>query len=314
MTTNVLDTKYQKSPDFPPDKSDLWPFAVEHDGWMLAHNSIRKEIEDMIEALEASKKRGGALQEWEVACVTTAWKTHYLHIHSHHSNEDALITPYYGALQEWEVACVTTAWKTHYLHIHSHHSNEDDMLTPYLETRINYPDKLTADHKELVAKLDRIDAIVESLGQKEEEGNLSGLTEEMLSELREYQGLMLPHLKEEEDEGLALSRAYFEPHEIGEITQKIIAGSPKIEMGSFIVCQGIDEFRNGFMKRHQIPAVAWDAQFKDCATVFDKDFTKPVEALKTGIQIEQEEKDAGSTTIQTTLVSDAVDIGKHQEP
>jgi len=231
----------------------------------------------MIEALEASKKRGGALQEWEVACVTTAWKTHYLHIHSHHSNED-------------------------------------DMLTPYLETRINYPDKLTADHKELVAKLDRIDAIVESLGQKEEEGNLSGLTEEMLSELREYQGLMLPHLKEEEDEGLALSRAYFEPHEIGEITQKIIAGSPKIEMGSFIVCQGIDEFRNGFMKRHQIPAVAWDAQFKDCATVFDKDFTKPVEALKTGIQIEQEEKDACSTTIQTTLVSDAIDVGKHQEP
>ncbi|CAJ1934842.1 unnamed protein product [Cylindrotheca closterium] len=170
---------------------------------MLAHNAIRMEIEEMIQALEASKKRGG--------------------------------------IQKWEIACVTKAWKTHYLHVHSHHSNKDAMLMPYLETRISYPDKLTSDHKELVTKLDRINAVVESLGQKEEGDSVT----ELVGAFREYQGLMLPHLKEEE-----VSRAYFEPPEIGEITQRILAsaGAPKVEMGSFIVCQGINGFRNGFME------------------------------------------------------------------
>ncbi|CAJ1956723.1 unnamed protein product [Cylindrotheca closterium] len=234
MTLDPLDKKYQKSPDFPPDKADNWPYPPEQDGWMLAHNSIRKEVEQMIEALEACNKSGN-VQQWQAACVKRFWK--------------------------------------------SHHSNEDDVMTPYLETRVNYPEKLTSDHTDLVNKLDRVDALVESLGQKEGD-NLA----ELIKEMKEYKEIMFPHLKEEEELGLPLSRAYFTKEEIGAQTQKILSRAPKVELGSFIVCQGVDEFRNGFMKRNQIPTIAWYAQFKGCVAAFDQEFTKPLEAVKTGTE------------------------------
>lgn len=74
MTFDPLDKKYQKSPDFPPDKAEKWPFPEAQDGWMLAHNAIRSEVEQMLDALEACKKRG-AIQQWEVVCVKVFWKT-----------------------------------------------------------------------------------------------------------------------------------------------------------------------------------------------------------------------------------------------
>lgn len=120
------------------------------------------------------------------------------------------------------------AWKVHGTHIHSHHSNEDSLFTPYLETRINYPEKLTSDHTELVEKLERVGSMVESLGQKEGDS-----VSELLKEMKEYQAIMLPHLREEEEQGLPLSRAYFTPEEIGAITQKIVRSIPKVSKSRF---------------------------------------------------------------------------------
>ena len=154
------------------------------------------------------------------------------------------------------------------------------MLTPFLETRINYPEKLTDDHTDLIAKLDRVGSVVKSLGQREGDS-----VAELLKEIKEYQGIMLPHLLEEEEEGLPLSRAYFEPHEIGAVTQMIVGGSPKVEMGSFIMCQGVDAFRNVFMPRRKIPSFVWHIQFKSQAAEFESEFTKPIEALKTGVEL-----------------------------
>ena len=74
MAFDPLDKKYQKLTSFPPDKTDTWPYPVEQDGWTLAHNGIRMEVEQIIKALEASKRRG-AMQQWEVACVKKFWKT-----------------------------------------------------------------------------------------------------------------------------------------------------------------------------------------------------------------------------------------------
>lgn len=59
-------------------------------------------------------------------------------------------------------------------------------------------------------------------------------------------------------------------------------------MGSFVVYQGIDEFRNGFMKRNGIPAIAWYAKFKGCVAAFDREFAKPLEAVKTGTEPTEE--------------------------
>lgn len=73
MTFDPLDKKYQKCPAFSADKAGLWLFPVEQDGWTLAHNGIRMEIEQMLDALKACSKRG-AIQQWEVACVQAFWK------------------------------------------------------------------------------------------------------------------------------------------------------------------------------------------------------------------------------------------------
>jgi hemerythrin-like domain-containing protein len=131
-----------------------------------------------------------------------------------------------GACQEWEVACIQQFWNTHYIHIHSHHSNEDVLMVPVLETRFNYPDKFVADHDQLVAKLDKVAGMVKSLGQKEGDS-----VDELLTDLKEYEVMMLPHLKAEEVESLPLMRAYFTKAEIGKVTQSIVSKSPKVRVG-----------------------------------------------------------------------------------
>jgi hemerythrin-like domain-containing protein len=130
-----------------------------------------------------------------------------------------------GAVQQWEVACIQQFWNSHYIHIRSHHSNEDVLMVPVLETRFHYPEKFVADHEEVIAKLDKLAKIVKSLGQKEGDS-----VDELMTELKEYEVMMLPHLKTEEDECLPLLRAYFTKPEIGKVTQSILSKSPKVRV------------------------------------------------------------------------------------
>eukprot|EP00980_Cylindrotheca_fusiformis_P019518 scaffold6758_cov60-Cylindrotheca_fusiformis.AAC.1 len=68
MTFDPLDKKWQLSPDFPPDKLATWSHPIEDDGWVRAHNSLRAEMVQMIEALEAIHSRG-TLEAWEIDCI-----------------------------------------------------------------------------------------------------------------------------------------------------------------------------------------------------------------------------------------------------
>jgi hypothetical protein len=49
-----------------------------------------------------------------------------------------------------------------------------------------------------------------------------------------YEDIVLPHLKEEEEIGLLLFRAYFSPIEARAIIEQIVKKTPSTEMGSFI--------------------------------------------------------------------------------
>ena len=64
------------------------------DGWMHAHNSLRDEMRNLVEALEVTHGRRASLEEWEVKCIKRAWAAHEVHVHSHHNNEDAIMVPY----------------------------------------------------------------------------------------------------------------------------------------------------------------------------------------------------------------------------
>ena len=64
---------------------------------------------------------------------------------------------------DWEVASIQRWWKSHFIHIHSHHQNEDEKMNPYLRERILYPEKLEADHIILTSHLDTIAGLVDNL-------------------------------------------------------------------------------------------------------------------------------------------------------
>jgi hemerythrin-like domain-containing protein len=240
MTFDATDKKFQVSDEFPPDKESMWHYPADQDGWMHAHNAIRREIKLMIEALEAMKERGN-LEEWQAEFMKKAW-------------------------------C-----DVHYTHIMNHHSNEDDLFVPFFKERFHYPDKCVADHEELVNQLNRVDELIKSLGKQEGDS-----VDQLLKEMKHYQEIMLPHLKQEEDECLPLQRAYFTPKEIGVFLQKILSESPKAELGSFVKCMGADNFRNIFMKQEGIPCFVWYLQFSGCLKAFEKEFTKPIDALISG--------------------------------
>lgn len=61
-----------------------------------------------------------------------------------------------GAVTDWEVEAIKEWWALHSEHIHGHHHNEDDIMNPFLRSRINLPDKLEADHKILLAHMDKL--------------------------------------------------------------------------------------------------------------------------------------------------------------
>ena len=91
---DATDSKYQLKDEFKPDKEKLWPYPIEEDGWVHAHNALRYEIRELIEAVDATNRRSPRLQQWEIDCIAKAWKGHEEHIHSHHSNEDDILAPY----------------------------------------------------------------------------------------------------------------------------------------------------------------------------------------------------------------------------
>lgn len=166
MTSKVAYTPSNKdlqvSKDFPPDKESTWKHPKEKDGWVLAHNSLRTEIKDMIECLKATSGRGSNIQAWEAKCIQTFWKAHFEHIEAHHQNED-------------------------------------DLFVPFLKTRFQVPDKVAVDHKELVDMMKKINGMVEDLKEgssvKEVLATMQDYKKLMLPHLAEEEEECLPLMR-----------------------------------------------------------------------------------------------------------------------
>jgi hemerythrin-like domain-containing protein len=120
---DVLDPKYQLSDQYKPDKEKQYKHPIEQDGWVIAHNALRGEIQLLRDALYAMKQRDQSLQAWEVASLQSAIDGHILHILGHHSNED-------------------------------------DIVVPECRKRFLYPEKLETDHEILVKKIETIKGIM----------------------------------------------------------------------------------------------------------------------------------------------------------
>jgi hemerythrin-like domain-containing protein len=178
--------------------------------------------------------------------------------------------------QEWELAALLQVAAAHLDHIHGHHSNEDDVFVPIFKTRFQYPKQLEVDHEYLEKKLEDIESCIKSL-------EMSSPIQPLLTHLKEYQALILPHLKHEEDVGLPLQRAYFTQQEMSPIIQKLMSRCSDMEIGSIVYAMGVDKCRNDFMVQEKIPGFVWYIQFRKCFKVYEREFATPMEALKTGV-------------------------------
>lgn len=158
---------------------------------MHAHNSLRSELSKCIEAVTARRKRNGVLQAWEIQCLQMAWNAH----------------------------CV---------HTHAHHENEDDLMVPFLKTRVHYPKQCETDHQALIDGLEDLKATIDGLKVTGSAVEDQKAMEKILTKLKAYQALMLPHLKEEEETALPLMRAYFTSAEVAPKVQEIIGKGPKV--------------------------------------------------------------------------------------
>merc|ERR1719440_1995272 len=151
-------------------------------------------------------------------------------------------------------------------------------MNPVLRKRIVYPEKLEADHVDLVAAMDAIAECVRSLK--------TGDTLEGLGALwARYESIMLPHLFEEEMVGLPLARAYFTPAEIDKVTQIFLKKGDPVSLGSFVHVMGHKSDAQRFMAENGIPGFVWHLPgkgFKSLRTLYRTKMQVHIDSLLAG--------------------------------
>lgn len=224
----------------PPDKSPFWDhIPVEQDGWVLAHNAIRHELSKFKRALQAVGN---------------------------------------SPLEAWQLRAIKAYIQGHMVHVREHHRNEDNIFNPELRKRINYPDKLEADHAVLVQLMAEIDEVTSNLSSGSNIAELTALW-------TKYEAAMLPHLHEEEVIGLPLARAYFTPKEVSAIVAKMLKDASPISLGSFVHALGSKQDAKRFMKQEGIPGFVWFLPvkgFKALRTLYRRKMESHVESLIAG--------------------------------
>jgi hypothetical protein len=181
---------------------------------------------------------------------------------------------------DWELKNLRKLAAAHFTHIHSHHRGEDNVFVPAYKMRFSYPKTLETDHDVIEAKVAVLEATVHELKVGE---SVAGL----LRHLKEYQALILPHLQMEEDVGLPLQRAYFTQKELAPLIQKAMGKATSVELGSFIYALGVDKCRD-FLIQENIPGFVWYIDLRYRLKAFMREFVKPIESLKSGVEPVQE--------------------------
>jgi len=191
-------------------------------------------------------------------------------------------------LAPWQVAAVQAWWAGHSVHVHEHHANEDDIFNPVLRTRVAYPAKLEADHVQLVAAMDAIEKHVGAL-------KVADTPRELKALWATYEGLMLPHLFEEESVGLPLARAYFTPAEIEKVTSTFLKNGDPVSLGSFVHVMGHKSDAKVFMRENGIPGFVWHLPgkgFKALRTLYREKMQVHIDSLLAGEQVSAKTKKA----------------------
>ena len=148
-----------------PDKAALWTYPEISDGWYRIHNTIKAEMAKFSAGL--------------AACTSP--------------------------LEAWQVEALQAYWKGHSNLVNVHHEHEDTMFTPMLKEKVNYPEKLEADHDALMKMMAGVDSAVAALAAG---GDVAAL----VAVFDPFRKTMEAHLKEEEEICVPLMFAYFDQY------------------------------------------------------------------------------------------------------
>ena len=162
-TIDTLDLKWQVSDKFKPDKTEEWSFPANKDGWVLAHNMLRGEINAFIKAIESISAK------------------------------------FPNATPSWAVESIQKFWLHHESVVHDHHDNEDNLMTPFMKTRIVLPEKLEDDHVAVVALINEVSSVAKNLKDGESLDHLLSVAtsykEALFPHLEEEEEIALPLLR-----------------------------------------------------------------------------------------------------------------------
>merc|ERR1712205_56299 len=221
-----------------PDKLYTWKYAPESDGWFRIHNALRGEMFKFKAVLEKLAS-----------------------------------TP----LESWQVSALQTYWQGHSALVHDHHDHEDKLFTPMIKTRCEYPEKLEADHDELVALMEEITGIVDELS--------AGRTPAaLLDKFLKYKALMEPHLAEEEQTVVPILRAFFDQREVAAKVQPMMQEMDPLLMGAFVHHQGSKTDFIKFMRQEGIPFFVWHVNFKSARAKYRAKMETQIQSLLEGKQ------------------------------
>jgi iron-sulfur cluster repair protein YtfE (RIC family) len=176
----------------------------EHDGWVLAHDSIRHGM-----ALIKTTV-GGMLREHVLG----------------------------GRAQPWMGTNLQIFWDFLYKWVHHHHDNEEQFVFPAMHEKVSVPAKLSADHGTLMQQLDEAQQNVRTLataltGNAAKEELLNHI-DTFLKQFAALEAEMRAHLLEEEEIALPLLRAHFTRAEVAAIEAAMLKGITPLEIGFFL--------------------------------------------------------------------------------
>lgn len=225
------DPRYQVQPKYRPDKTSRWTYGLELDGWNMAHDALRGEVQEFQTVLEALTVK--------TTTISTA-----------------------------QITALHSCWILHRKHVQSHHQNEDQIVRRFVSRRFVYPDFMEKDHPRIDVHLEEIGSIVNQLqltstddnvddGQQKERGLL---LRQLTLAWTAYQTHLLPHLQAEEDVCIPLMRAYFTMSQVHRLAGRLAQSGPRVETGAIVHYVGKENIW-AVMEAQQLPKllrhVAW---------------------------------------------------------
>lgn len=191
------------------------------DGWTLAHDALRGEVYDFIDALEAMNYRQTPISRRQAR-----------------------------AIRKW--------WRGHLKHMQSHHTNEDRIVKAFVQSRFIYPDFMEEDHEQVEHYFDVISNLVKQLYVARTDRDRMEAFQHLRINFVEYTDCLIPHLLAEEAIGIPLTRAYFTPKEVQRLTNRLARIGPRVETGAIVHYVGASKLKQAMrLQNAPLQRIAW---------------------------------------------------------